>query len=114
MVYPDRAGTPLFEEVLDRCERGCAAQYAAQINALRKRPDATLLLPAIQCPTLALTGREDSWRGPAQHEAMATAIPARNLSSWSAAAVCAPWSSRRRCVRCWRAGCGVDYPLLCA
>ena len=26
-------------------------------------------------PTLVLTGRDDGWSGPAQHEAMAAAIP---------------------------------------
>ncbi len=75
MVHPQRLGTPLFEQVLDMFERGSAAQYAAQINALLNRPDAAPLLPAIQCPTLVLTGREDSWSGPAQHQAMAAAIP---------------------------------------
>jgi len=75
MVHPDRIGGPIFEEVLAMFDRGSAAQYAAQIHALLNRPNAAPLLPAIQCPTLVLTGREDSWSGPAQHEAMAAAIP---------------------------------------
>lgn len=75
MVHRDRLDTPVFEEVLDMLERGSAAQYAAQINALLTRPDAGPLLPRIACPTLVLTGREDAWSGPAQHEAMAAAIP---------------------------------------
>lgn len=79
MVHPQRIGTPLFEQVLDMFERGSAAQYAAQINALLHRPDAAPLLPTIQCPTLVLTGREDSWSGPAQHEAMAAAIAGAQL-----------------------------------
>lgn len=79
MVHPDRLGTPLFEQVLDMFERGSAAQYAAQIKALLNRPDAAPLLPTIQCPTLVLTGREDGWSGPAQHEAMAAAIPGAQL-----------------------------------
>ncbi len=74
MVHRDRLDTPVFEEVLDMLERGSAEQYAAQINALLTRPDAAPLLPAIACPTLVLTGREDAWSGPAQHEAMAAAI----------------------------------------
>lgn len=79
MVHPDRIGGPLFEEVLAMFDRGSAAQYAAQINALLTRPDAAPLLPGITCPTLVLTGRQDAWSGPAQHEAMAAAIPGAQL-----------------------------------
>lgn len=79
MVHPDRLGTSLFEQVLDMFERGSAAQYAAQINALLNRPDAAPLLPGITCPTLVLTGRQDAWSGPAQHEAMAAAVPHAQL-----------------------------------
>jgi pimeloyl-ACP methyl ester carboxylesterase len=79
MVHPDRIGSPLFKEVLDMFDRGSAEQYAAQINALLNRPDAAPLLPKISCPTLVLTGREDTWSGPAQHEAMAAAIPGAKL-----------------------------------
>ena len=80
MVHPDRLDTPLFDAVLDMLERGSAAQYAAQIKALLNRPDATALLPAITCPTLVLTGREDGWAPPTQHEAMATALPNATLT----------------------------------
>ena len=74
MVHPDRIGGPVFDEVLAMFDRGSAAQYAAQIHALLTRPDAAPLLPGITCPTLVLTGRQDAWSGPAQHEAMAAAI----------------------------------------
>lgn len=79
MVHPDRIGGPIFEEVLAMFDRGSAAQYAAQINALLKRLDAAPLLPGITCHTLVLTGRQDAWSGPAQHEAMAAAIPGAQL-----------------------------------
>lgn len=79
MVHPDRIGGPIFEEVLAMFDRGSAAQYAAQINALLTRPDAAPLLPGITCPTLVLTGRQDGWSGPAQHEAMAAAVPGAQL-----------------------------------
>jgi len=79
MVHPDRIGGPIFEEVLAMFDRGSAAQYAAQINALLNRLDAAPLLPGISCPTLVLTGRQDAWSGPAQHEAMAAAIPGAQL-----------------------------------
>ncbi len=79
MVHPDRIGSPVFEEVLDMFDRGSAAQYAAQIDALLNRLDAAPLLRTIQCPTLVLTGREDAWSGPTQHEAMAAAIAGAKL-----------------------------------
>ena len=79
MVHPDRIGGPVFDEVLAMFDRGSAAQYAAQIHALLTRPDAAPLLPGITCPTLVLTGRQDAWSGPAQHEAMAAAIPNAQL-----------------------------------
>lgn len=79
MVHPERIGSPVFDEVLAMFDRGSAAQYAAQIHALLNRPDAAPLLPGISCPTLVLTGRQDSWSGPVQHEAMAAAIPGAQL-----------------------------------
>lgn len=74
MVHPDQRDTPLFDAVLDMLERSSADQFAAQINALLTRPDASALLPTIRCPTLVLCGREDSWSPPAQHERMRDAI----------------------------------------
>lgn len=74
MVHPDQRDTPLFDAVLDMLERSSADQFAAQINALLTRPDASALLPTISCPTLVLCGREDNWSPPAQHERMRDAI----------------------------------------
>ena len=74
MVHPRRLTTPVFEDILQMLERSNPAQFAAQINALLTRPDAALQLPAIQCPTLVLCGREDGWSPPAQHEAMHAAL----------------------------------------
>jgi len=74
MVHPDQRDTPLFDAVLDMLERSSADQFAAQINALLTRPDASALQPTIRCPTLVLCGREDSWNPPAQHERMRDAI----------------------------------------
>jgi pimeloyl-ACP methyl ester carboxylesterase len=80
MVHPDQQGTPLFESILDMIERSSADQFAAQINALLNRRDAAPLLPAIDCPTLVLCGREDGWAPPAQHEAMHKAIAGSSLT----------------------------------
>ena len=79
MVHPSRHGTPLFAHVLDILERSSAEQYAAQINALLNRPDAAPVLASIACPTLVLTGRDDLWSPPEQHERMATAIKGAQL-----------------------------------
>ena len=79
MVHPGQLDTPLFESILDLLERSSPAQFAAQINALLTRPDASALLPGITCPTLLLCGREDSWSTPAQHERMWDAIAGAEL-----------------------------------
>ncbi|MBU3740337.1 MAG: alpha/beta hydrolase [Rhodoferax sp.] len=80
MVHPNLRDTPLFESMLDMIERSSPAQFAAQIRALLARPDAAPLLDGIRCPTLVLTGRQDLWSPPAQHAAMAQAIPGAVLS----------------------------------
>jgi pimeloyl-ACP methyl ester carboxylesterase len=79
MIHPSRHGTPMFEAVVSMLERSSAEQFAAQINALLTRPDAGPVLPSIACPTLALTGREDLWSPPEQHEVMAAAIQGARL-----------------------------------
>jgi len=79
MVHPSRLHTPLFDAILDMQARSSPEQFAAQQQALLKRPDAGPLLPTIGCPTLVLCGQEDSWSGPAQHQAMAAAIPGARL-----------------------------------
>lgn len=75
MVHPRHVGTPLFEALLDMIERRDADTFAAQIAALLQRPDAGPRLPAIDCPTLVLCGRDDAWSTLPQHEQMAAALP---------------------------------------
>ena len=53
--------------------------FDAQIHALVNRPDVHDLLPQITCPTLVMTGELDSWAPPAQHEAIAAALPNAEL-----------------------------------
>ncbi|MEO8151812.1 MAG: alpha/beta hydrolase [Rhizobacter sp.] len=79
MVHLSRHGTPLFEAVLDMLERSTPDIFAAQINALLKRPDCSELLATIDCPTLLLCGREDGWSPPARHEHMQRAIAGSRL-----------------------------------
>jgi len=80
MVYPARhADIAFVDTILDMFERRTPAQFAGQIEALLARPDASGLLPAIECPTLVLCGRADGWSTPAQHEEMAALIRGSRL-----------------------------------
>lgn len=79
MVHPARLDGPVFEAVLDMFERRDADTFAAQIQALLQRPDATPQLAGIRCPTLLLTGEQDGWSPPAQHATMQQAIPGAAL-----------------------------------
>jgi len=53
--------------------------FDAQIHALVHRPEVMSLLPQIACPALVMTGELDTWAPPAQHEAIAAAIPNSEL-----------------------------------
>lgn len=79
MVHPQVLDSSLFESMLDMIERSSPEQFSAQIQALLGRPDAAPGLVAIGCPTLVLTGRQDLWSPPEQHERMARAIPGAEL-----------------------------------
>lgn len=76
MVYVDSLNnTELMAELYAMIEQHSVEQFAGQIQALIDRPDATQLLAQIQCPTLVLCGRQDSWRTPAQHAQLANMLP---------------------------------------
>lgn len=80
MVSPDRADDEaLMAPLRAMCMRAGMQVFEAQIEALLTRPDVEGLLPTISCPTLVMTGENDSWSGPAQHEAIATTIPNSEL-----------------------------------
>lgn len=79
MVHADHLGTPLFEAVLDMFERSSVAAFAAQIEALLARRDATALLATITVPTLVLCGRDDAWSPPARHAFMHARIAGSTL-----------------------------------
>lgn len=80
MVHPSRLGAPVFEAVLDMFERSTVEAFAAQIEALLARRDATTLLAAIDVPTLVLCGREDGWSPPSRHEFMHRHIAGSTLA----------------------------------
>lgn len=62
--------------MIERCP---ADAFAAQQTAMLGRADLTPLLGRIARPTLVATGAEDGWSPPAQHEAIAAAIPGAML-----------------------------------
>jgi pimeloyl-ACP methyl ester carboxylesterase len=69
MVHPTRlADADLVSTILDMIERRTPELYAAQTQALIRRPDATPVLTSVRCPTLVLCGREDAWSPPRRHE----------------------------------------------
>jgi pimeloyl-ACP methyl ester carboxylesterase len=81
MVHPARRDERGFMAPLEAMVgRRTPASFGNQVKALIERPDATPVLAAIRCPTLVLCGRDDGWSPPAQHEAMAAAIPGAALA----------------------------------
>ena len=60
-------------------ERSSVAAFAAQIEALLARRDATALLATITVPTLVLCGQDDAWSPPARHEFMHRSIAGSTL-----------------------------------
>jgi pimeloyl-ACP methyl ester carboxylesterase len=80
MVHPARLHDgALIEDIVTMMARKTAAVYAAQMRALLQRPDATALLPRIDCPALVACGREDGWAPPSRHLEMAALIPGATL-----------------------------------
>jgi len=80
MVHPGRLqDQPLIESILQMIERKTPEIFAAQINALLNRPDATPVLQSLTCPTLLMCGREDSWSPLARHQDMQMLAPASEL-----------------------------------
>lgn len=77
MVHPDQLDTPLFEAILQMIDRRTPGQFAAQLQALLGRPDATDLLPTVTVPVLLLCGRQDNWSPLARHEQMQAALLSR-------------------------------------
>jgi pimeloyl-ACP methyl ester carboxylesterase len=81
MVHPDRLGDSLLiGSILDMFARKSANIFQAQQTALLSRPDAGMLMSQIQCPTLILCGREDSWSTPEWHQSMAREIAGAKLA----------------------------------
>jgi pimeloyl-ACP methyl ester carboxylesterase len=80
MVAPaSRANAELMAGLKAMCVAQGVETYAAQIEALLHRRDAAPLLATIDRPTLVCTGQLDTWAPPAQHAAIADALPRGTL-----------------------------------
>jgi len=76
MVHPDRhADTALMQDIYDMVEGYTPAEFNNQVRALLGRPDAEPFLAHAPADTLVLCGSDDAWSPPAQHEAIAAALP---------------------------------------
>ncbi|HWK41321.1 MAG TPA: alpha/beta fold hydrolase [Croceibacterium sp.] len=76
----NRADEALYGPMRQMCLDQGQAVFDAQIAALLGRPEQESLLPRIACPTLVITGELDSWSPPAQHRAIAAAIPGSTVT----------------------------------
>ena len=71
----NRAKPEIYEPLRQMNVEAGQEVFDAQIHALVNRPEVESLLPQIACPTLVMTGELDAWSPPAQHEAIAAALP---------------------------------------
>ena len=75
----NRARPEVYEPLRQMNVEAGQEVFDAQIHALVNRPEVESLLPRIACPTLVMTGELDTWSSPAQHEAIAAALPHSEL-----------------------------------
>jgi pimeloyl-ACP methyl ester carboxylesterase len=81
MVHPARLqDAALIEAIVTMFERRSVAEFAAQVKALLQRPDASDVLPRIDCPALLLCGEQDRWSPPQQHIEMQRLVPGSLLT----------------------------------
>jgi pimeloyl-ACP methyl ester carboxylesterase len=80
MVHSDRLhDAALIESIVAMMARKTSEVFAAQIEALLHRPDATSVLRDVKIPTLIACGRQDTWANVSQHEAMHSLLPTATL-----------------------------------
>lgn len=80
LLHPSRVkDAALVTVIRDMAERTGIDAYVRQQKAIISRPDFRPGLPAIQCPTLVLCGRQDQLTPLADSESIAAAIPGAKL-----------------------------------
>lgn len=77
--------------------RSTPVSFAGQIRALVERPDATEMLGRIACPTLLLSGDEDTWSPLSRHHDMAALIPEAEVTAIPRAGHMAPFEAPEAC-----------------
>lgn len=85
--------TSLLEPLKAMVRSMSVETFEGQVRALLNRPDASLGLALIQCPTLIGVGREDAWSNLAQHESMADAIEHSRLVIFERSGHMAPYEA---------------------
>lgn len=70
----NRAREDIYGPMREMCLAAGQERFDAQIAALLGRPEVESLLPRIAGPALVMTGAEDAWAPPAQHENIARQI----------------------------------------
>jgi pimeloyl-ACP methyl ester carboxylesterase len=75
----NRTNDAMYRPMRQMCLDQGQAQFDAQVKALLGRPEVASLLPRITCPTLVMTGEQDGWAPPQQHQQIAAAIPDSEL-----------------------------------
>ena len=79
MVAEANRDTPAYAEMREMALSKGQGTFDAHIRALLGRPSLEAMLPALACPVLVMTGELDAWAPPAQHRAIADAVPDAEL-----------------------------------
>lgn len=90
MVFGPNQSDALMRDLRQMVLRQSPDIHARQVNALIHRPDALSYVPTLTCDTLLMTGAEDSWSPPAQHEQMRDLLPNASLKIIESAGHFAP------------------------
>lgn len=79
VAEPNRSDPAIYQPLRQMNIDAGQDVFDAQIHALVNRPAVDDLLPAIDCPTLVMTGELDGWAPPEQHRDIAAAIAGAEL-----------------------------------
>ncbi|MDE2417302.1 MAG: alpha/beta fold hydrolase [Burkholderiales bacterium] len=102
MVHPDRLhDAALIDAIVTMFARKSADAFAAQIEALLHRPDASEVLRKIAVPTLFLCGAQDVWSSPEQHQQMCNLVPGAVLDVVDNAGHMAPMERPEAVAQCF-------------
>jgi pimeloyl-ACP methyl ester carboxylesterase len=80
LIHPSRLSERALTDVVRSMAKSIGKDaFVRQQRAIMSRADSMALLPALDCPTLVLCGRQDARTPVAQHEQMAAAIRGARL-----------------------------------